>query len=74
MGQTLTCRGCGGHLPDRETWEYHLDKAGKCEGLLDPRTGRCRAFAADDLWTPPPPGGISGAAGITLKTGIPGGR
>lgn len=48
--ENMTCQCCGGDLPDRETWELHRDEAGECTGSIHPSTGRCRAYADDELW------------------------
>ena len=46
---TQTCGGCGGSLPDRDTWEANRDQADDCTGSVD-ASGRCRAFSRDELW------------------------
>lgn len=46
-----TCDCCGGQLPPREIWEANRDHAGECTGSIEPQTGRCRAYADDDLWS-----------------------
>jgi len=47
----LTCQCCGGSMPPREIWEARRDEAGKCTGAPDGDTGRCVAWADDELWT-----------------------
>lgn len=47
---TMTCDCCGGSLPEQKIWEMNRNSAGDCTGALDTETGRCRAFADDDLW------------------------
>ena len=38
-------------MPPREIWEAWRDEAGECTGGTDPDTGRCFAWADDELWT-----------------------
>lgn len=46
----MTCECCGGTIPERDVWEARRDEAGECDGSVDARTGRCRAWVSDDLW------------------------
>ena len=46
----MTCSCCGGSLPPYAVWMATRDDADECTGSCDTDTGRCRAFAADDLW------------------------
>lgn len=48
--ENRTCGCCGGDLPSRDIWEAHRDEAGECNGSIDAATGRCRAYADDELW------------------------
>lgn len=52
---TQRCGCCGGDLPARDIWEANRDRAGECDGSIEADTGRCRAYAADDLWEMPDP-------------------
>jgi hypothetical protein len=50
FGAAQTCQCCGGAMPDRSTWERNRDRAGECDGSVDSRTGRCRAWLDASLW------------------------
>jgi hypothetical protein len=52
--RTMTCACCGGLLPPRDVWEANRDRADECTGSVDAQTGRCRSFAADELWETDP--------------------
>lgn len=46
------CGCCGGAIPDVDIWEAnrHLCES-ECTGSVEPMSGRCRAWADDDLWS-----------------------
>lgn len=46
----MICDCCGGEMPDRDVWEARRDEADECDGSVDARTGRCRAWVREDLW------------------------
>ena len=49
----MTCQCCNGDLPDLPIWEARRSEGGECTGSVDSKTGRCKAFVDDRLWSLP---------------------